>query len=81
MTLEYGDIPRYRQLAAILRRQIETGEIPPRTPIPPKRDLRDRYGVSGETVNKAVGILRDAGLVRTVPGLGIFVTAREEWPA
>lgn len=76
MSIESGDVPRYQQLAAILRQQIEAGELPPRTPIPSKRQLRQTYGISGQTVDKAVQLLRDEGLVRTVPGLGIFVTGR-----
>jgi len=73
MTIEYGPVPRYAQLAAILRAQIHAGELPPDHPIPSKRTLREQYGVSGQTVDKAVAILKGEGLVHTVPGLGIFV--------
>jgi DNA-binding GntR family transcriptional regulator len=31
------------------------------------------YGISGDTVDRAVAVLKDAGIVRTVVGLGIFV--------
>jgi len=34
------------------------------------------YSVAGGTVDKAIAILRDEGLVRTVIGRGIYVTPR-----
>lgn len=78
MSLEYGETPRYKQLATILRRQIESGELPPGTPIPSKKRLRQQYEISGQTVDKAVQMLRDEGLVRSSPGLGVFVIPPEE---
>jgi DNA-binding GntR family transcriptional regulator len=36
-----------------------------------------RYGVADQTVRKAVGVLRDEGLVHTVNGKGTFLTAKE----
>lgn len=71
-----SDEPVYVQLAAILREQILSGEIPPRRAIPSKRAIREWLGVAGETVDKAVAILKAEGLVRTVPGRGIFTVAR-----
>jgi DNA-binding GntR family transcriptional regulator len=78
MMIEYGETPRYVQLAAILRAQIEAGELVPGRPIPSKRTLREQYGISGQTVDQAVALPREEGLVRTVPGLGIFVVPPEE---
>jgi DNA-binding GntR family transcriptional regulator len=72
-----GEVPVYQQLAGILRTQIESGELPPGRSIPSKRDLRERYGVSGGTVDKAVGLLKDEGLVRGVHGKGLFVIRRD----
>lgn len=80
MTIEYGDVPIYKQLAAILRERIATGEIAPRQPIPSKRALRQEFGVAAQTVDKAVALLKDEGLVRTVMGLGIFVVPPDERP-
>ena len=73
-----GSIPPYRQLAAILREQIHSGEIPPDRPIPSKKTLMQEYGVAGKTIDKAVGILREEGLVRTVRGMGIYVVPEDE---
>jgi GntR family transcriptional regulator len=67
------DVPVYVQLADLLRQQIRTGELQPRRPIPSIRTLQQRYEVSDGTVKKAVQVLRDEGLVRTVQGRGVFV--------
>jgi DNA-binding GntR family transcriptional regulator len=72
-----SDIPVYVQLANLLRAQIQQGELAPRRPIPSIRTLTERYGVADGTVKKAVGVLRDEGLVRTVTGRGVFVTERK----
>lgn len=68
-----GPEPVYRQLAAILRAQIESGELRSGRPIPSERTLTQRYGVAVGTVKKAVEVLRSEGLVQTVIGRGIFV--------
>ena len=71
-----GDVPVYIQLADILRARIASGELAPRRPVPSKRSLQQEYGVAGGTIDKAMAILRDEGLIRTVIGRGIYVTAR-----
>ena len=81
MSIGYGDVPRYVQLAAILREQIASGELQPHAPIPSKRLLKQRYGLAANTIDKAVDVLRSEGLVKTVIGLGIFVVAPEDRPA
>jgi DNA-binding GntR family transcriptional regulator len=75
-----GDVPVYIQLAAILRARIESGELAPRRPVPSKRTLMQDYGVAGGTIDKAIGILRDEGLVRTVTGRGIYVVPEGQRP-
>jgi len=66
-------IPPYRQLAAILREQIRAGQLARGAMVPPIKRLRAEYGVAETTARKAVGLLRDEGLVETVPGWGSFV--------
>jgi GntR family transcriptional regulator len=79
VTIERGDIePVYRQLAAILRARIDSGEIPPRRAIPSKRTLMQEYGVALGTVNKALALLREDGYLVSVQGLGTFVTPPED---
>jgi GntR family transcriptional regulator len=68
-----GDVPRYEQLAAILRARIDNGELEPGRRIPSETTLQQEYGVSRITVRHAIELLRTEQLVRTVPGLGTFV--------
>jgi GntR family transcriptional regulator len=69
----HGPEPVYRQLAALLRAQIASGELQPRRMVPSERTLTQRYGVSAGTVKKAVVLLRAERLVVTVTGRGIYV--------
>jgi len=72
-----GDVPVYLQLAAILRGQIERGEIAPRRPLPSINRLSQEYGIARGSAEKAVQVLRDEGLVRTVIGRGVYVVPRD----
>ena len=69
--------PVYLQLAAILRGQIERRELVPRQPLPSESYLTGRYGVSRGTARRAVEVLRDEGLVRTVIGRGVYVVPQD----
>lgn len=73
-----GDTPVYLQLAHIIRQAILSGELRPRRPIPSKRTLTQRHGIAGVTVDKATKILKDEGLLKTVPGRGLYVRARDD---
>lgn len=65
--------PVYMQLAALLRAQIESGELAPDRPLPSGKTLTQRYEVSRGTVDRAIGILKDEGLVVVVIGKGVYV--------
>jgi GntR family transcriptional regulator len=69
-------IPRYRQIAAIIAERIERGELEPDRPIPSEVQLEQEFGVARATARKAVAVLREEGLVVTVPGLGTYVRKR-----
>ena len=74
MTLDFeGREPLYRQLAAILRGMIDSGEIPPGRRLPSKRAIEQRWGVSQQTTERALAILKDEGLIETSLGKGLFV--------
>lgn len=66
-------VPPWRQVADDLRRRIESGEFPPGSPLPSLSALEAEYQVSKTTARKAVGHLRDEGLVESVQGWGTFV--------
>lgn len=68
----------YRQIAAQLRAQIESGEIGPGERLPPETKLMAQYTAGRNTVRLATALLRNEGLVKAVPGRsgGIFVRDR-----
>jgi GntR family transcriptional regulator len=72
----YADEPLYSQLAAILRRRIESGDLARLDPLPSETTLTQEYGVSRDTVRRAVAVLRDEGLVFTVAQRGTYVGPR-----
>ena len=61
----------YVQLAGLLRDRIKAGDIGPR--VPSIMELADETGLSAATVKRALGLLRDEGLIYAVPGRGTFV--------
>jgi GntR family transcriptional regulator len=63
---------RWRPIAAELRAQILSGAYSPGDRFPSSAALRDRYRVSGQTIQHAMNSLRVEGLVETRPGLGWF---------
>lgn len=58
----------YEQLAAELRRSITAGELAPGEPLPTCAELARQHDVSVGTVNRAVALLSEAGLVSTGRG-------------
>jgi GntR family transcriptional regulator len=81
MTLDFeGVVPLYRQLAGILRAMIDSGEIPPGRRLPSKKALIQEYQVSQNTVERALFLLKDEGLIETSMGRGLFVTQPEDRP-
>jgi DNA-binding GntR family transcriptional regulator len=74
--------PLRDQLADLIRDQIRTGELAPRTKLTPSIQMADELGVSRSTVTEAMSLLREEGLVRFVKGKGIFTAepgAIKEW--
>jgi DNA-binding transcriptional regulator YhcF (GntR family) len=61
------------QVAADLRRRIADGEWGPRRRLPTVVHLTQQYGVAKDTVALALGMLRDLGVIYTVPNRGSFV--------
>ena len=72
----YGDQPMepkfpYRHVADDLRRKIESGELTYQ--LPSRLKLAEEYGVSHMTIDRALTVLKQDGLVYGVAGLGVFV--------
>ena len=71
-----GPLPPYRQIAAILRRRIESGQYPPDTRILTESELVDAFEVARTTARRAIAVLREEGLIYTVPQRGSYVTRK-----
>ena len=67
-------IPKYYQLANIIRQQIENGTYPAHTPIPSERQIEDQYSLSRPTIRQAIDILERQGYLYRVHGKGTFVS-------
>ena len=63
----------YLQVADDLRQAIRAGSIQPGDKLPSTRELMDRYGIANMTVQAALRVLRDEGLIYSQPGRGSFV--------
>jgi DNA-binding GntR family transcriptional regulator len=74
VTVDHRDpTPLYRQLAAILRAKITSGELARDETLPSESYLQQEHGVSRVTVRKAIEVLRQEGLVITLPQRGTYV--------
>jgi len=65
--------PLYVQVADLIAARIESGELEPGKPIPSEKSIQQAYGVARGTARRAVEILRERGLVVTMPQRGTFV--------
>jgi len=63
--------PLYLQVAAVLRGQIEGGALAGR--VPSASTIAQQFEVAKGTAERALAILRDEGLIRSVMGRGHFV--------
>jgi DNA-binding GntR family transcriptional regulator len=66
------DVPKWRQLADLIKERIASGEYQPQEPIPSEHQLVQETGLSRSTVQKALRALRDDGVIYAVHGLGTF---------
>jgi DNA-binding transcriptional regulator YhcF (GntR family) len=82
MTLLDPDDPRppYQQVANSLRAAILTKRFEPGEKLPSQAELATRYGVARMTVQQALRILRDEGLIVSRQGSGVFARERTERP-
>ena len=68
-----SEVPLYRQIADLLRADIEAGVYPPGMPIPAISTITEETGCTHVTIRKGIDILEEEGLVVVVPGKGTFV--------
>ncbi|MGW6624050.1 GntR family transcriptional regulator [Nocardia sp. NPDC055002] len=72
--------PPYQQVANALRAAILTRTLIPGEKLPSGPQLAERYGVARMTIQQAIRLLRDEGLVVSRQGSGVFVRERTERP-
>ncbi|WP_455360696.1 GntR family transcriptional regulator [Streptomyces sp. SYSU K21746] len=80
MTIAQDD-PRqpYEQAAQTLRREITQGVIKPGHNVGSIRKLAERFGISPTTVQRALGLLREEGLITTT-GRGNYARDPQQAP-
>jgi GntR family transcriptional regulator len=64
----------YREVAADLRARIRSGALQPGAQLGSLRAMAEQYSIAVNTLRDALRVLRDEGLVETLPGKGSFVT-------
>jgi len=69
----FSAVPKYYQLAEILRQKIENEELKPHDSLPPERELEAIYAVSRTTVREALSYLTKQGHIYREHGRGTFV--------
>jgi len=67
------DVPLHAEVAAVLRHQIKSGELPHGTRLPALRELTESLGVARMTIIQAMNKLEDEGLIERHSGRGTFV--------
>ncbi len=70
-------LPQYMRIAADLASKIAKSEYEVDGRLPGKSTLSSAYGVSQETVRKAVNLLSDMGVVRIIENSGTIVISKE----
>ncbi|MBE1486351.1 TetR/AcrR family transcriptional regulator C-terminal domain-containing protein [Plantactinospora soyae] len=75
-----GTEPPYRRIVAEIRRRIVAGELRPGDRVPSTRQITAEWGVAMATATKVLTALREAGLVRAVPGVGTVVAEPDPEP-
>lgn len=72
-----GKQPIYEQLYSGIARLISTGELQPGERLPAVREVAKQFGINPNTVQKAYAQLEQAGLIKSVPAKGSYVSDRD----
>lgn len=77
---ESGASAKYQVIANDLRKKIAAGVFEVDGLLPTKAELMAQYSVALNTVDRALDVLRDLGLIESQQGVGTFVRAKEPAP-
>ena len=75
------EIPRWKQVHAVMQERIIDGTYPPGQRLPSAMDICDEFGISQVTAKRVLTELRKAGLAYMQVGIGTFVTELPQTPA
>ena len=75
--LSPGPAYAWQQVADHLEAQIRDGELAPGARLSGERDLAAEYGVALGTLRKAIGVLREKGLLIPTPSKGTFISTTD----
>jgi DNA-binding LacI/PurR family transcriptional regulator len=76
-----ASLPKFRQLADDLRQQIINGQLPVGEPLPTYANLQAKFGCAQNTLEKALSVLEQEGLIFRKPSSGVYVAPRSKAPA
>lgn len=65
--------PAYAQLVKIIKQQIASGDFLPGSQLPSESSLCRSFGISPMTVRRAINLLLEQDIVKTIQGRGTFV--------
>lgn len=66
----------YADIAAFYRQEIAEGRLKPGERLPTRKEVGERFKSASTTVNRAFQMLKNEGLILSVPGSGTLVAAR-----
>lgn len=66
-------MPIYKQVAELIRQQIERGELKAGDPVPSEAKLERDYDIARTTARRVARELREQGVAYTIQGEGTFV--------
>ncbi|BAT61844.1 HTH-type transcriptional repressor YvoA [Variibacter gotjawalensis] len=70
-------LPRYREIAGELQREIRSGQFSIGSLLPIEAQLMERFGASRQTIREALRIISEQGLIVRRPGIGSIVISAE----
>ena len=68
-------VPLYQRVVDDIKRQIASGELAPGAQLPTGAEMQARYGVGSTAIRNAMLVLRSEGVIESIQGKGVFVTA------